>query len=522
MTTAASRYGVLEVDQTPYRTRAEECAKLTIPTLVPPVGAGPGHKYVTPFQSIGARGVNNLASKLLLALLPPNAPFFRYKMEPELLAQANIAPALKSKVEEALGHMERRIMSEVETTSLRVSIFEALKYLIVAGNVLLQLQPDNSVRVWRLGSYVVRRDPSGRIMEILTREEVDVDTLEPAMKALVEQERGGTAQLPSDTKKNTLTLYTWVRRADAKWTVHQEIGNTPVPGSDGTYPLDASPFVALRFSKVDGEHYGRSYVEEYLGDLASLEALSQAIVEGTAAAAKVLFLVNPNGTTRQKTLTDSPNGAVRTGNKDDVGVLQVDKAADFRVALETIQQITQRLAFAFLLNTAVQRKGERVTAEEVRYMAGEIEDALGGVYSILALELQPPLLARLVYQMRRQRKLPKMPSNAIRPAIVTGLEALGRGHDLTKLNLLLQQIAPLGQEVISERLNVGDYITRVATALSVETQGLVRSDEEVQQARAAQAQQAMAQQLVDKLGPGGMNIVRDQLNPSNQQEGTAA
>ncbi|RTL93871.1 phage tail protein [Ancylobacter aquaticus] len=512
MASAESRYSTLESEQTSYIQRAEECAKLTIPSLVPPRGIGSGHKFKTPYQSIGARGVNNLASKLLLALLPPNAPFFRYKLEPEYLAKARIAPELKSEVEKALGAMERRIMSEVETTSLRVSLFEALKYLVVAGNALLHVQADNSVRVFRLGSYVVYRDPSGNVLEIITREELDREAMPDELKALLPE------QSPEPSAKNTVKLYTYVRRVGNKWLVHQEILDQLVPGSEGSYPLDASAYIALRFSKVDGEHYGRSYVEEYLGDLASLEALSQAIVEGTAASAKVLFLVDPNGTTRQKTLTDSPNGAVRSGNANDVSVLQVQKAADFRVALETIQQITQRLAFAFLLNTAIQRKGERVTAEEVRYMAGEIEDALGGVYSILALELQPPLLARLEHQMARQKKLPKLPKGSVKPTIVTGLEALGRGHDLTKLNLLLQQIAPLGQEVIAERLNVGDYITRVATALAVETEGLVRSDEEVAQARAAQAQQAMAQMLTEKLGPGAMNIARDQMNPANQQQ----
>lgn len=518
MASAESRYLALEGDQTSYIQRAEECAKLTIPSLVPPRGAGPGHKFSTPYQSIGARGVNNLASKLLLALLPPNAPFFRYKLEPEYLAKARIAPQLKSEVEKALGAMERRIMSEVETTSLRVSLFEALKYLVVAGNALLHVQADNSVRVFRLGSYVVYRDPSGNVLEIITREELDREALPDELKALVPENKDN-----DPAAKNTVKLFTYVRRSGNKWLVHQEIEGQIVPGSEGSYPLNASAYIALRFSKVDGEHYGRSYVEEYLGDLRSLEALSQAIVEGTAASAKVLFLVDPNGTTRQKTLADSPNGAVRSGNANDVTVLQVQKAADFRVALETIQQITQRLAFAFLLNTAIQRKGERVTAEEVRYMAGEIEDALGGVYSILALELQPSLLARLEHQMARQKKLPKLPKGSVRPTIVTGLEALGRGHDLTKLNLLLQQIAPLGQEVIAERLNVGDYITRVATALAVETDGLVRSDEEVAQARAAQAQEAMARMLTEKLGPGAMNIARDQMNPANQQqEGAAA
>ena len=57
--------------------------------------------------------------------------------------------------------------------------------------------------------------------------------------------------------------------------------------------------------RVDGEDYGRSYVEEYLGDLVSLEGLTKAIVEGASASAKTLFMVSPNGTTRAKALAES-------------------------------------------------------------------------------------------------------------------------------------------------------------------------------------------------------------------------
>ena len=125
-------------------------------------------------------------------------------------------------------------------------------------------------------------------------------------------------------------------------------------------------------------------MEEYLGDLRSLEALTQAIVEGSAAAAKVLFLVRPNGTTRINTLAKSPNGAIVQGDVNDVSTLQLQKSQDFRIALDTITQVRDRLSFAFLLNSSVQRNAERVTAEEVRFMAQELESALSGDYSVLS------------------------------------------------------------------------------------------------------------------------------------------
>ena len=123
---------------------------------------------------------------------------------------------------------------------------------------------------------------------------------------------------------------------------------------------------------MDGNDYGRSFVEELYGDLKSLEALTGAIVEGSAASAKLLFMVRPNGTTKARSIADAPNGAIISGAAEDVTTLQAQKFNDFRVAQETMQTITERLAYSFLLNSSVQRQAERVTAEEVRYMAQEL------------------------------------------------------------------------------------------------------------------------------------------------------
>lgn len=502
--TAAARYSQLEKNREPYLQRARDAAKLTIPSLIPPAGHNGHSKLSTPFQGIGARGVNNLASKLLLALLPPNAPFFRLLIDDFTLEALTRQEGMRAQVEEALNQIERTVMTEVEGTALRVPAFEAFKHLIVGGNVLLYLQPQGGLRVFRLDRYVVHRDPMGNVLEHITKETVSPDAL-PA--ELQEKVKGKIKTGSNGTTDRTVDLYTWVRRVKNQWAVHQEVAGEIVPGSQGGYPLDKSPWLALRFTRIDGEDYGRGYVEEYYGDLWSLELLTKAIVEGSAAAAKILIFVDPNGTTKLDVVSKAPSGAVRSGNAQDVSILSLDKFADFRVAFQTIENIQQRLAYAFLMNSAIQRGGERVTAEEIRYMAGELEDALGGVYSILSQEFQLPLVNRLMHVLERQRRLPVLPKGTVRPSITTGLEALGRGHDLNKLDALLHRLQPLGPEVLHRYLNVPDYITRAGTSLGIDMKGLVRSEEEVMQQMIAERVQAMGMQAI----PGAMDIVRDQL-----------
>jgi hypothetical protein len=121
-------------------------------------------------------------------------------------------------------------------------------------------------------------------------------------------------------------------------------------------------------------------VEEFIGDLKSLEALSQAIVEGSAAAAKVVFTVSPSATTKPQTLANAGNGAIIQGRPEDIGVVQVGKTADFSTAYQMIGSLTQRLNEAFLILNV--RDSERTTAEEVRMTQLELEQQLGGLFSL--------------------------------------------------------------------------------------------------------------------------------------------
>ena len=168
------------------------------------------------------------------------------------------------------------------------------------------------------------------------------------------------------------------------------------------------------------------------------------------------------------------------------------------------------------MNSSVQRNAERVTAEEIRYMAGELEDALGGIYSILSQEFQLPLVNRLLLQMQKQRKVPALPKGIVQPTITTGLEALGRGHDLNKLAAMLEQLGQLGPETLMKYMNIGDYISRVGTSLGIDMKGLIKSDEEIQQ----EAQQQMMQQTGQQLAPQAFDAVKEQMmaQPQGNEE----
>jgi len=487
--TGKALYLHLENQRYSYLERARDCSRLTLPHLMPDDGDQRSQKFVTPYQSIGARGVNNLASALLLSLLPPNAPFFRFVIDPQAAKNLEaLNPRAKGEAEKSLADMERMIAKEIEVLNIRVSLFEALKQLIVCGNVLLYFPDDGPMRVIRLDRYVVKRDPMGHVRKIVIKETVAPAVLPP--------EAAEIAKSCMCSHEDTVDLYTCCHvLPDGKVEVYQEIGGTVLPDSTITYPAERNPFLALRMNRVDGEDYGRSYVEQYYGDLVSLDSLRKSIVEGSAAAAKVLFLINPVGTTRAKKVAQSPNGAIIEGNAGDVTVLQVNKAADFSVALQTMNSINESLSYAFLLTEASIRNAERVTAEEIRLVTQSIERQLGGIYSLLSQEFQLPLVQRIMDRMIKAKKMPKIDKKFVTPAIVTGVDALGRGNDLNRLDVYLQGIGQiLGPQGLQQYIDLREYMNRRAASLGIDTAGLVKTEEQIQQEQQAAMQQQMLQQ----------------------------
>jgi hypothetical protein len=72
----------------------------------------------------------------------------------------------------------------------------------------------------------------------------------------------------------------------------------------------------------------------------------------------------------------------------------------------------------------------------------------------------------------------------------------------------------VGPEAVAQYVNVGDYFKRRATALGIETDGLIKSDEEIQ----AAMQQAQQQEMMMKLGAPAVGPAINAMANNQQQQ----
>lgn len=504
----SSRWHTLDTQRKTHLDRARHCARLTIPYLLPEEGDDHNDKLYTPYQAFGATAVNHLSSKLWLSLLPANNAFFKLSLSLKVqneLKQAADSENVKTRIQNSLAAIESAILQYIENTGIRSPAFSAVRQLIVTGNSMVYIPPSGrnhhpwshrgyGLKVFRLDQYVVVRDTLGNLVESVILEKIAISALPEDIKEMVRNKVNSDKKEPD----STVNLYTRIVRSDDnenEFEVTQEVEGQQIEGSSETYKASELPWLILRWSQ-DGD-YGRGPVEEYLGGFQSLEALNQAIVEGSLGAAKVLFLVNPNGLTSASDLASARNMDFREGRADDITTLQLEKYNDFRIADQTRMNIQQQLSQAFLMHSSVQRDAERVTAQEIQFMAQELEDTLGGVYSILSQEFQLPLVTLILNRLQEDGEIPEMPDEALNPVITTGLEALGRNHKQAKLRNFVAEIGQMfGPEMASLYINPAEYIQRSAINHGIETEGLIRSEEEVQQMLKKQRQEEAANQAV--------------------------
>lgn len=487
-----------------YLDRAREAALLTIPQLYPPEGSDYNTKYPTPYQSLGAKGVNNLANKIILSLFPPSQAFFKLGLSPSAL---EAAAKSEGKVQEAMYVLERSIVNEMEISSLRPKLVNMLKQLIIGGSSVIYIPEEGGPEIFNLHEFGIKRDKQGNILKLVIKQEVMYISLP---KDVREQLKDVSPDMMNG--KKPIDMYTCICLCDdGKYDVWQEVMDHRVEGTDGKYLPKDLPYVFVPF--VDnGEDFGRSYLEDLIGDLQSYEGLRQSLLEGAAESARIVYLLRPNSTISIKKLQKARSGDVLLGDAADVSTLQADKRLDLAVTQKEADSLKQDLAITFLLDSAVRRNAERVTAEEIRQVSQELEVALGGIYSTLSNTLQAPLVRLYMNRLVKQKKLMPIVKNSIDLEITTGSAALGRGTDFQTLTTFVGTLGQIAASGITQGyVNMEELIKRLAYSLDINTAELVTSEEE-RQAQAAAAQEA---QIAQEAGP---KVLQEQAKAQLQQE----
>ena len=459
-------------------TRAERYAGYTLPNIFPDDPLMEYDEMQNDFTSFGAQATINLTNKIMMALFQPSNPFFRAELTPEQMAQVlDAMPQLKeAQVKERLASAERDAMRKGENLNARVVMTNIISQLIITGNSLLFMPEGENLQNYSLRDYTIERDLRGNMKKLIIRETKAVTSLEDDLRALALSEGY------EDTAE--ISLYTCVLKVKKnKYIVWQEMEDLCYCHKKlGVYNAKTLPYIPLVWDLCRNKDYGTGLVENYAGDFHMLSTLAEASLDYTTIITDVKVLVDPAGSADVRELTESPSGAYVNGREEDLHVhtASVQEASQF--IENRIQAIERRLAAAFLLNSQVTRDAERVTAQEIRLQALELEGSLGGVYSRLANELQKPYAIRLL-------ALQGAIFSDIEPVIVTGLDSLSRSSELDRTRMFLQDLALLTElpESLQQKVDYEGIVAVLGAGHGVKYQTFLKSTSEQEKDKKADA-----------------------------------
>ena len=493
-------YKEKESDRKQYETRAEIIAALTLPYAIRKDGSsGSSPMDDTHSQSFCGRAVNTLKAKMGMALLPPSTSSFRIVPDAQTMAALSMGEGSDqdmADVNRLIAGATTIINAEIENQQIRESLFDIIVQLIVVGSVIVEKVEGDGVVIHTLKNFVVDLDRRGRPLCMCIKEVVK--------------------RLPKDIvpkeEKDEYDLYTMLWKDDEsedKWIMTQDIDGEPV-GKEATYKSETLPFKYLGWTWMTGDYCHRPFAEDYYKDMESIDSLAALMGDGAIIAGKNIIFVNERGgRTRKDAVANSGNGDVVDGHADDVTAFRSEKGQDMQIVAGYLAELKNEVSSSFLLNKSATRDAERVTAEEVRFMAQELEtSSLAGIYSKLSREWQGWLIGMIQNEL-------SLDFGSLQTNVITGLDALGRNVETQKLDGVM---ARLGNYELQTWMKEAELVNRILAQAGVDPNNLIKTpDEKTSEEQAAQ-QQALQQQAQMSAADSTGKVIEGAQKGAQEQE----
>ena len=478
---------------------------LSLPTVLPPEGQSEDTDIRRTWQSLGARGTVTTKGKMLLALFAPGMPWFGFMPTPSLTQGASVEA--EEQLDALLYARELQVSNLLDASHYRVGMSSLIEHCLVTGNAVGRIEKNYSVTSFRFDNFVWERSGT-ELIWVVTREQIDpIQLLNRSSRE--ELEAAGIdvdKMLSTQGAARPIEMFSQSElQENGKYAFKQEAMGITIHDSEEKY----SPLICVGYEEITGEKYSRSFIEEAYDDLLSFNSLTGSIVQSAEFVAKNWPAVdaskglstdifkNPNGTPFY--------GRVSGNQVDGVGVVNFGKGGDLTVAASVAQGIEKRLGQQFLLDSAAQPTGDRVTATQVQRVALELDGARGHIMQRMADELQRPYIKRVISMMELDNKIIAIPesiSAEINIIINTGIAALARQINVGKLMQALQIASSFPGA--AQQIQFESITRAIFQGLGIDTRRYLKSDEEMQaelqRAQQAQMQQQAAAQAIETTG----------------------
>lgn len=510
-----------------YVIRALDQAKYIDPHLFPTISEHTdttAYDMETPFQSTGNIIMENAASMFMNAALPLQSSFVKLKADPFVAQSQGGDPERQARLNKGLMVYEQVLMNEVNSLNIRPIFHSALKQWYL-GNVCFYFDWKTGDRKYfKINQYCVWRDGVGNLKRIVTFERMSPDMLTRSVRDRVMRDR------KKENYDEDVDVYTIVQRDHARpkfFTYQQEVLGEIVEESVGSQLETEMPWMPMRYHWISGEDYGRGGPEIYLGHMKSLEGFRMLELQGGAAQAKMIFLVDESMGLNVRDVIRSSNCAVLPGREGAISVAQGSNVMNLQFAGQVAERLERSCNRQGMLWEP--RDSERTPLGESQMTRYDMDPSRTGAFASLQAEFTNPFLTRVIKRLKSKKRWPsripvpgseKDEEQFIVPTLRTGLDIIGRNQEIETFERYLASGEAIHASPLMQLYHAQGFESARANLYGIDpTMYAMKTDEEVRAERQQQTQMAMMDQRVPTEATRGvMNMVNKQIPEATQTQ----
>ena len=517
----AARYGRASIVRDAILHRLEETVRLADPKLLLPLNFQQDTSLPRAAQSFGLRMMSNLVGAMMMSGFPADIPWailenpesIRSSLPPDRM---ELVEAFQFRRTMIIHHAMRNGLGSVSKpspTRFHSGVRRLLRISAGTGDGLARIHDDARWQVFPRRSYVTVRDSCGEEVIHGTKERIDARAMSPE-----HFEKSGlqpSVKDNDDIRAREQDLYTWCewQPSTGTWVLTQEVNGHETMSE--TY--DVCPYVSAPYELIDGEDYGRGFVEQNAGDLETFDFVTNQYKKLLVVLSRCILVKDASSGIADDDL-NAPDGEVipglvRDGKVPGLAMFSSEKNLDTQQVLQGLEFFRRHLAKSSLIESEMTPVKDRVTAFQVSRIMEEVSKATDGIGPTMTEHVQHQAFLFTHRLLQQKKMLPKIPDekglNNI--VITTGTNALAMSSRIEKMAQLLSLTASVLPESMSI-FNQEMLARRWMRYGGVYEPGAIKTAEERQaeqeNALRMQAAAAMAQALPDAAGKIAVNALQ--------------
>lgn len=270
------------------------------------------------------------------------------------------------------------------------------------------------------------------------------------------------------------------------------------------------PCVVPRWMRLPNSAYGVGPAFDALPDMRTLNELKAMQLAAADLAVAGMWIAEDDGVLNPRTVKIGPRKIIVANSVDSMKELKT--GSDFELSEYLVTHLVSAIRKTFMADQLQPQDGPAMTATEVHVRVELIRQLLGPIYGRLQAEYLRPMVTRCFGIAYRAGILGQAPASlADRDYTVRYVSPLARAQRLEEVTAIERLFASLGAVAtatgdiaVFDQVNIPEAVRVTAEGLGVPAK-VMRTDEEmleVQQAKAAAAEEARQQQGMEQVAMG--------------------